>query len=662
MKVPSVLSMKAYPGKPGSGWPLKLAIAMASSFISSTHAIAVELSPENSDVTINLDTTVSYGRIWRVQGQEHNNDNMNQNDGNRNFNTGLTSEVFKITSDAAISYQNYGAFLRGTAFYDTQIMDKRTDFGDNNFPRQPSGNYPRNSSFSKETREEAGSDVELLDAYIYGNWDVGDRALSARVGRQVFNWGEGLFYRGGINTTNPMNVAKLRLPGSEIKEVLIPVEAFSLSFDLSENLSAEAFYQWNWRESAFDPMGTFFAESDLFVPGSRTAYTNSASLASPAFQGVYNTLSSMGVAGLQGTEYLDRDGNFKVASIGRDINARDDGQFGVSFRYLAEQLNATEFGFYFVNYHAKEPVIASSIGESNLDMDALAGIATGGAFTSYQTLAAAAAATGNTSLVQAAGLIRGASVVELGNLNLAQREFPEDIRMYGMSFNTSLADASVFGEISYRPNLPIGKAALNDTVADAFAQTPQIFAGQTANIGGTQSGPNSTLHNYERVEAFNASLGTIYNFGPGLTFDSIIGTAEVAAEMIRGSSLKYTAYDGSTRYFAGRANKEYAAGFGRDEQIDRNAYGATVLFMGTWNDIYAGVNLSPYVIYKDDFKGNSYASGNFIEGRKAYTLGMKASYLSSFEVELQYTNFYGAGQSNVSRDRDNVGLNVKYSF
>ena len=53
---------------------------------------------------------------------------------------------------------------------------------------------------------------------------------------------------------------------------------------------------------------------------------------------------------------------------------------------------------------------------------------------------------------------------------------------------------------------------------------------------------------------------------------------------------------------------------------------------------------------------------NFIEGRKAYTLGVKASYLNSLEAELAYTEFFGAGQNNGSRDRDNIGLNVKYSF
>ncbi len=658
MKERKVFETGSCPKNPDYAWPL--AMAMAGSLLSSASAWALDLSPPNSEITASLDTTLSYGRLWRVQAQDPNNDNTNQNDGNRNFETGLVSEVFKITSDASISYKNYGAFLRATAFYDTQIMDKRNDFNKSNLPEQPSGNYPKNDHFSKRTRQEAGSSVDLLDAYIYGSWDVGDRMLSARVGRQVFNWGEGLFYRGGVNTTNPVNVAKFRLPGSEVKEVLIPVEAFSVAFDLTESLSTEWFYQWKWQESSFDPLGTFFSESDLFVPGSRTAYTKVASFANPAFQNTYNTLTSMGIGGLQGTDYLDKAGNFKVASVGRDINARNDGQYGISFRYLAQELNATEFGFYFVNYHAKEPVIASSTGDTNLDLNTLTSAVTGGAFTSYQALAAAASA--DPALAQPLGLVNGASIIELGNLTTARREFPEDIRMYGVSFNTSIADASVFGELSYRPNLPIGKAALNDSVADSFAQASQFFAGRNVNIGGTQTNMNSTLHNYERVEAFNLSLGSIYNFGPRLSFDSVIGTAEITSEMIRGSSLKYTAYDGTTRYYAGRANKEYAAGFGRDEQINRNAYGATVLFMGTWNDAFAGVNLSPYAIYKDDFKGNSHSGGNFIEGRKAYTLGIKASYLSSFELELQYTNFYGAGQSNVSRDRDNIGMNAKYSF
>lgn len=126
--------------------------------------------------------------------------------------------------------------------------------------------------------------------------------------------------------------------------------------------------------------------------------------------------------------------------------------------------------------------------------------------------------------------------------------------------------------------------------------------------------------------------------------------------------MKYTAFDGSTRYYAGRSNGAYLSGYDRDSQINKNAYGYTLLLNGTWNDVYAGVNLSPYAVYKSDFEGNSSQTGNFIEGRQAYTLGLRASYLSSLEAELAYTEYSGAGADNVARDRDNIGVNVKYSF
>ncbi|RTT17055.1 DUF1302 domain-containing protein, partial [Pseudomonas aeruginosa] len=120
----------------------------------------------------------------------------------------------------------------------------------------------------------AGHKAEILDAYVYGSWHIGNMPLNARFGRQVFNWGEGIFYRGGVNTTNPVDAAKYRLPGSELKEVLMPVEALSFNIGLTDNLSMETFYQWNWKETRLDPVGTFFSETDLFADGGNTAYNN----------------------------------------------------------------------------------------------------------------------------------------------------------------------------------------------------------------------------------------------------------------------------------------------------------------------------------------------------------------------------------------------------
>lgn len=624
-------------------------------------AHAVEFSFADNEITGSLDTTISYGQLWRVQGQDKTNNDINTNDGNRNFDTGLVSEVFKITTDLEASYQNYGVFVRGTAFYDTQIMDKRNDYYDANTPAQPSQSYPRDNTFTRETRHKAGRDAQILDAYVYGNWDVANMPVSGRFGKQVFNWGEGLYYRGGVNTTNPVDAAKFRLPGSEVKEVLVPVEALSFNIGLTDNLSMETFYQFNWKESAIDPVGTYFSETDLFADGGHTAYNESGALAgaltpNPRLGGLslYQASVLNPAYGLNGSSFATSDA-FKVASIKNDLNAKNDGQFGVAFRYIAEELNSTEFGFYFVNYHAKEPAIYAQLD------GAYAGLTPA----QFGDLVASApvqgAAGGDPALAQqiAGGLVS----VDVANQIQASRQYAEDIRMMGLSFNTTVGNASVFGEFSYRPNLPIGIATTNDLLGQVLQQAPQIALGQQVQVGGqTLSLGNRRLSNYERVEAFNTSIGSIYNFGPSLGFDSLFGVAELGSEHIRGSNLKYTDFQGNVRYYSGRANGSYISGYDRDDQINKNAYGYTLVLSGTWNDVYAGVNLSPFAVFKHDFEGNSHQTGNFIEGRKAYTVGMRASYLNSLEAEIQYTEFYGAGQNNGARDRDNIGVNVKYSF
>ncbi|HGO9487355.1 TPA: DUF1302 family protein, partial [Pseudomonas aeruginosa] len=120
----------------------------------------------------------------------------------------------------------------------------------------------------------------------------------------------------------------------------------------------------------------------------------------------------------------------------------------------------------------------------------------------------------------------------MGNIN-ARREFAEDIRMYGFSFNTTVGGASVFGELAYRPNLPIGIAATNDLIGDLAHGAAEAANGGQINVGGQMVGLGGQIHNYERVEAFNTSLGTIYNFGPSLSFDSLTGVAELASEHLR---------------------------------------------------------------------------------------------------------------------------------
>ena len=316
------------------GRPLQAgaAIGLLALLIASS-AQAIDVSLLDDQVNGSLDTTLSYGSVWRVSGRDDVSD-INTDDGNRNFDTGRVSEVFKVTSELLLNYQNYGAFIRGTAAYDTQIKDKHNDYySTTGGVERPSQAYPNDNQFTQDTRD-AASNAEILDAYVFGNWEVFDRPLSARAGNQVFNWGEGVFYRGGINTTNPVDAAKFHIPGSELKEVLVPLQALSFNLGLTDNLSMDAYYQWNWKETTLDAVGSYYSTTDLFGPGGSTAYTVNDDPQLAALMGGYQFVAA-NVPGVLGNgayglnDYLNpATGTFKVANIGKDLEARDSGQWG----------------------------------------------------------------------------------------------------------------------------------------------------------------------------------------------------------------------------------------------------------------------------------------------------------------------------------------------
>ena len=400
----------------------------------------------------------------------------------------------------------------------------------------------------------------------------------------------------------------------------MPVEALSFNIGLTDNLSMETFYQWNWKETRLDPVGTFFSETDLFADGGNTGYSDFTGTALdtpvPGFGNVIGLYQALGNnpllsgalknTGLYANGVTPAYGNvMKVSSIGKDINARNDGQFGVAFRYIAEELNSTEFGFCFVNYHSKEPTLYADIGDY------------AGPTWRRWPHPAADRRQPRRSPGQRPGDRR----------RDGQHQCPPRVRRRHPHVRLQLQHHD-------GRRLGVRRAGLSAEPADRHRRhqrpdrRPRPRCGgsrqrRQINVGGQMVGLGGQIHNYERVEAFNTSLGTIYNFGPSLSFDSLTGVAELASEHLRGSSLKYTAYDGSTRYYAGRGNSSYVSGGDRGDQVNRNAYGYTLLLSGTWNDVFAGVNVSPYVVYKDDFEGNSYQTGNFIEGRKAYPWGSR---------------------------------------
>ena len=83
----------------------------------------------------------------------------------------------------------------------------------------------------------------------------------------------------------------------------------------------------------------------------------------------------------------------------------------------------------------------------------------------------------------------------------------------------------------------------------------------------------------------------------------------------------------------------------------------------TYDNVIEAINLSPRLQWAHDVQGISpQPAGPFRAGRKAISIGLKATYLEKWEGDLSYTNFYGAGKYNLLSDRDFFSVTIKYSF
>ena len=273
----------------------------------------------DGEIQGSLDTTISHGLTYRVAKRDPElAAKANNNDGNLNYDRGLVSNTSKFTSDLDIGTGSFGAFARVTGFI---------DFENENGTRE-------RTDLHADAKDRVAKDLEVLDLYVTGALDAGDTAVDFRLGKHVLNWGESTFIQNGINAVNPFDVSKLRLPGSELREALVPVWMASASVAPTDVLSIEGFYQIEWEQTRIDPVGSYFSVTDYVGPGAERA-----------------------VIPIPGTEFLGDTGlgltpetnPFAPFGIGPDprfLNAlrkddrepNDSGQWGVALRYFAETL------------------------------------------------------------------------------------------------------------------------------------------------------------------------------------------------------------------------------------------------------------------------------------------------------------------------------------
>lgn len=514
------------------------------------------------------DQTFTADRLVSAPGQF----STNADDGNLNYDQyDMTQAPFKLTSDLSLSYGRFNFFGRGLYFYDIVNNDFR-EFHPNRITREnmlqvgelstngdelgplppgiplpgglqtnpfftartdstacppernPSGEacglvfgpggVVRNKRTDKEILRQIGQNFQLLDFNISTDVPLpemlGGRDLTVKLGRQTINWGEStLLFFDSLSQANPINANNFFRVGMQLEELFVPLTMLSLTTNISDATTLSGFYQFEWAPLEAPAPGSFYSPIDIGTNDAVQTLNLGFGPVAEDPDRVARLLDNP-LSGLTNTS--------AAALRLPDREPKDSGQFGLSLRHYAESLNdGTEIGLYYMNYHARAPFVS------------IISVPEGCGKQATNTIEFLQACP-DTPLQHAATMPNdpiGATsdAVNFDKIKILL-EYPENIQMWGASFNTAFGDLAVQGEVAYRPDAPLQVDA-EDLALAGFG--PAGFnchipgtgcPGTTPGIGVFPDGSTGTYAPSNYVVDANGTPGEFPD-----TFDLVVGHA-----------------------------------------------------------------------------------------------------------------------------------------
>ncbi|WP_420464995.1 DUF1302 domain-containing protein [Panacagrimonas sp.] len=618
-------------------------------------------------------------------------------DGNLNYDNGdLVSALFKINTQLSASWEDWVVKLNYVGFYDE--VNYNLDVTHVNTQYQPASERRSDS-----VRTRAGLKGELREAFVLYNFEVGERFFGISVGQQRVRWGEAnLHLFNTMDTLNPLDAVLALQPGFNLNELAVPTGMVLFSADIVANVTAELVYMYDWDTTRVQPSGTFFSSAD------------------PAGIDEYNPVLSLGQfpedpnnefrPGLPFRLLSSSTRNSRVGE--NDRPASDDGQFGLRVNWYAENFNdGTEFGFYFLNYHSRLPYFSI--------IEAQQTCLRGGLGDPITALA---------NCVPFNPLALGNALPAKDPLPINSAEllldYPEDIQMYGVSFNTTAFGWSVSGEYSYRPNLP-AQVLISDVF---YAGFQQAFASQDIGLSTStlaalgldldalglnlpgSAGPilpgartfipdflsvyrgrtaenNNEYQPGEYVQGFEDLKTGQFVINALKLFPSMFGADDVTVLGELGITHIIDMPEEGDLYFQGTLEHTHPSpgadctGFAPGTACNTAAVTARVnptqqtrgfaddFSMGLRllvqfkysNFLNSGVNVNPTLLWFEDIEGIApFPAQNYVEGNRWMIPGIQFEIGQAFNGTVLYQYFDGA--DNVLQDRDNLSVSLTYNF
>jgi hypothetical protein len=417
--------------------------------------------------------------------------------------------------------------------------------------------------------------------------------------------------------------------GAELKEAFEGVNMLWGSVDLTPSVALEALYMFEYREIRADPAGTYFTTNDIATPGATYAMLGFVYPQPVINPDLFNEVCVQGNLGASDSPLppeLVGVGCAFALPRSASVEPSDSGQFGVALRWFLENLGGTELGFYFLNYHSRLPLVSGTTIEQ----------APPGFTNSYWT------------------------------------EYPEDINLYGVSFNSTIGTWALAGEVSYRPNAPLqmddvevlfaGLTPLNPLLPSYYLQYKSQL-GEFPELG-------QYIQGWAEHEQWQAQATTSKVFGPGNIFraDQIIFGLEAGFNYVADlPDQDFQRYEGPGTDTGGGPDWTSGDWNNPETQVggfpDDFSWGYRLAVSMDYNNAIGAVTITPRLGWAHDVDGTTPGpGGSFVDGRKQLTLGVAFNYLNEWVFDLSYTTYMGAGEFNTLKDRDFLSASVRYSF
>ncbi len=680
-------------------------------------ALALEGEIADGAVSIKLNTKVSIGAAWRMQdrtnsligklnvpGQQDlcSTDNclgeatnlalvnadgafsgINGDDGNLNYDKyDIVAATTKLNADLTVTWDALLARVRVLGFYDPANVnfDEQHTYTCQDSRNDGTCFQPETTPRPLSIENVNAMGANLYDAYLQYAFDWAGRSGVISVGHQTIRWGEStLVALNSLSEINPPNAAVYRMPGVEFSEVFQPVPAVMFSSDIFEGVSAELVYLYGWKPAQPDPRGSFFSDSDLI--GGRNAYIQ---------------LGQFGEDPERHLVAADPLGMVTSTTITTYLlppnEPKDGGEYGLRLGYFAEWLNhGTDLGFYFLNYHSRLPYATIYATNNSCARD---------------STNAAEAATDCMGFNGAANPIASHDPNDTAFEPLpietlkAHLEYPTDIQMYGLSFNTNIGSWSLAGEYSFRPNVPM-QVHLTDLIFmglnPAFPEedidlgvgvlpaarngAPSYlltYRGKSYTDDATRVQANERIEGYERMKVGQLDFTAIRALSDNpFAAEQVIIILEAGMTQVFGMPSR-----DQLQFEGGGPNRTHASpgadGTGSGGVVDTRRFNPTQQTVGfaddlawglrsitrlEYNDVVLGWNFLPTMVLSWDVKGIApYPFQNFVEGRKEISAGTEINFSQALSGHVTYQWFTGGGRENTRKDRDNLAISFSYAF